>query len=292
MRLELSRYEKQVFILPAALLILGLSIYPLLYSLRLSFTSWHLGAPTGFVGFRNYLNLLMDPRFHSALRNTLVFVVTTCAVEYVIGFALALVVSREFKGKAFLRLVLTLPMMLAPVAIGYMWRMIFHPTLGSANHLLHLLGLGPLDWTADPRLALLSVIIVDVWEWTPFYVLVLLAGLQSLSATPFEAAAVDGASPWQTFRYVTFPLMWPLSTTLLFLRAIEGFKIFDQVFVLTGGGPGIATETTTLFIYTQGFKHFDLGYAAAASYLLLFVVVVVCTFLINAVRRNLEVRQS
>lgn len=289
MRVNLARWEKRLFLLPAALLILGLSLYPLLYSLGLSFTSWHLGARTGFVGFRNYAALLTDGRFHGALRNTLVFVVATVAIEYVIGFALALVISREFKGKGFVRLLLTSPMMLAPVAIGYMWRMIFHPTLGSANHLLRLLGLPQLNWTADPHLALLSVILVDVWEWTPFYILVLLAGLQSLSTTAFEAAAVDGASPWQTLRYLTFPLMWPLSTTIIFLRAIEGFKIFDQVFVLTGGGPGIATETTTLFIYTQGFKHFDLGYAAAASYLLLILVVVVTSLLVKAVRRNLEV---
>jgi len=281
--------EKNVFLLPAVVLILCLSVYPLLYSLSVSFTSWYMGTRTGFVGFANYAGLLSDSRFHRALANTLIFVVVTVTVEYIIGFGLALLLSREIRGHRSLGVILTFPMMLTPVAIGYMWRMIFHPSLGSANHLLRVLHLSPVNWTADPRLALISVILVDIWEWTPFFMLVLLAGIRSLPQTPFEAAAVDGATGWQSFRYITFPLMWPLSSTVIFLRAIEGFKIFDQVFVLTGGGPGIATETSTLFIYTAGFKHFDLGRAAAASYLLLVLIVIVSSTLVNAVRRNLEV---
>ncbi|HHY47156.1 MAG TPA: sugar ABC transporter permease [Firmicutes bacterium] len=283
---------KYGFILPTVGVILALSIYPLIYSLTLAFCSWQLtriGGGRTFVGLANFIALMSDGRFWFSLKTTLIFVVVSVGVQYVIGLVMALILASEIRGRKFLRVLLLIPMMLTPVAIGYMWRMILNSTRGPANHFLTLVGLKPLEWLTSSDIALPSIILVDIWQWTPFFIVTLLAGIQSLPQDPYEAATIDGATGWQLFWYVTFPMLLPVSVTVIFLRAIEAFKVFDKIFVLTGGGPGMATESSTFYIYTLAFRHFNLGYASAAAYILLILIVFASTVLLNRIRRQMDV---
>lgn len=272
-----ERLVKYYFVVPAVFYLLLIGIVPLVFSFGLSFLHWDVAAhrPLGFAGLANYAELIRDDRFWRTFFNTILFVIGAVTLEVIFGFALALLLNRDIKGQGLFRVLLLLPMMATPVAVGYTWRMLYHITNGPINHLLGLLGLPKGTWLSSGKTALMSVIITDVWQWTPFVFIVLLAGLQSLPREPFEAAVVDGASRLQTFFYLTLPMVSPILVIVILLRMVEAIKVFDIIFVMTGGGPGISTESATMYAKLVSLTQFRLGYGAAIAYMLLILSMMV-----------------
>lgn len=284
-----ERGAKYAFLLPTVILILLFSIFPLLFSLVLAFMSWDLSRLEGgarFIGLQNFVTLISDARFWNTARVTLVFVIGAVGMQYLLGLGIALLLNQEIRFRRFFRVAFLLPMMLTPAAVGYVGRMLLNESMGPLNHIIKSLGGPVVQWISNPALALPSLMLVDTWEWTPFMMIVLLAGLQSLPPEVFEAARVDGANEWQTFRYITFPMLLPVSTTVILIRALEAFKLFDIVAVITGGGPGTATETVTLYAYLVGMKNGNLGYASAIAYSLLIMVTIFSLVFLNSLRRR------
>ena len=273
--------HKYVFLFPGLFVLIGILIFPIIFTIRLSLSGWNSYTPEmNFIGITNYIRLFTDdPRFWESFFRLSFLSVTTVILQYIIGFALALIVWREIKFKRFFRVIFLIPMMTTPVIMTVIWRTFFHESLGPVNDLLGNLGVEPILWLSDPVIAKFTVIIVEVWQWTPFMFLLLLAGLLSLPKEPFLAAAIDGASPLRKFVYVTFPLMAPISIGARIIRLIEASKIMDTVFVLTSGGPGTATETSSFYIYIKGLREFQMGYAATLSFTYLVIMIISLTII-------------
>jgi multiple sugar transport system permease protein len=269
------------WVAPALLLLFALSIYPLIYLLQVS-----LSGPHGFT-LAHYLRLFQDRFFFAALVQTLIYAAVALAGEFALGLALALLVDSLGRGRNFFRAGLLAPMLLPPVVAAVIWRLIYNPQFGVLNGTLRWLGLDTsrLTWTAGANSALLSVILVDIWEWTPFLFLLLSAGLQAIPTEPVEAARLDGASSWQIFRDILLPLLKPTIVLALILRAMDLLRIFDQIFILTQGGPGFATETVSLYIYRTAFRFSNFGYAAAMSFAGLVIATVFARALMRLMRR-------
>lgn len=284
---------KYYFIWPAVLIVLMMAIFPLIYSLTISFMNYRLipPLPPRFVGLDNYVNLLGQERFRSVIYTTTVIVVISVSLQYVIGFAVALALHAKVPGERLFRVGLLLPMLIAPVAVALIARMMFNPTIGPLNQLMTLVGLPNLPFLTAPNWAMGSIIVVEVWQWTPFVVLLMLAGLQTLPDDVYEAAMLENASAWRRFWDITFPMLLPISAAVIFIRIIENFKVMDTVFVMTGGGPGIATETLTLFAYQEGFKKFNLGYTSALSFLFLIFIIVIGTLYLSILKPHLDKRR-
>lgn len=281
------------FLLPALLIVLVMSVFPLISSLVLSLTRSSFSAAGGlqleFVGFANYANLLSDSRFWGTLGNTLIFVFVGVALQYALGLGIAMLLTQKLAGQTFFRVLFLIPMMITPVAVAYIMKMVLNFQIGPLTPLAKFFGFADLPWFADASLSRLLVIIGDTWQWTPFAIIILLAGLEALPHEPYEAAMVEGATPWQMFTQITFPLLLPVSSGLVLIRLVEAFKIVDMPIVLTGGGPGIATETTSLFAYFT-WRTFDQGKTAAIAYLLVIAVTIIATLYNNLLRkRALEV---
>jgi multiple sugar transport system permease protein len=281
--------SKRFFLGPAVIWILVFSIFPLLYALYTSLFSYRFGRINEFVGLQNFARLFTDANLHSGLRVTLIFVITTVAVEMVLGFGLALLLNREMRGKNILRAIMILPLFATPVAVGYLAITVFYEVNGPINSIVTALGGSDIPWLSNPFWALVAVMLVDIWQWTPFVFLVSLAALQALPNDLYEAADVDGASGRSMFRYITLPLMTPILFLILLLRMIEAFKVFDIPTSLTLGGPGRATEVYSLFTYRTAMRFFDHGYAAAQGFLLLIIVSVIVALLFRRIGRLYEV---
>ena len=262
--------------------LLSLSIYPLIYSITISLQQ---ETPEGSIWtFGNFARLASDDFFWTAMVHTFVYTVAALTCEFFLGLGLALLLNAQIRGRGVFRASLLVPMMLPTVVVGVVWRLMLNPDFGAINGTLKQFGFNTesLTWTASPRLAMLSVIAVDVWQWTPFVFLVLLAGLQAIPQEPYEAALIDGSSRWQTFRHVTLPLLKPAILIVLLLRTMDLLRVFDQIFILTEGGPGFATETISLYIYRTAFRFFDFGYAAAMSFVLLALTNVISAIYIRS----------
>jgi len=260
---------------PALVVLLTLSIYPLIYSITISLQQQTAsGEVWSLVHFKR---LASDGFFQTALVHTVVYATAALTCEFLLGLGLALLLNQQIRGRELFRASLLVPMMLPTVVVGVVWRLLLHPNFGAINGTLKQIGIDTesLTWTASPRLAFLAVIAVDVWQWTPFVFLVLLAGLQAIPQEPYEAALIDGSTRWQTFRHVTLPLLKPAILIVLLLRTMDLLRVFDQVFILTEGGPGFGTEMISLYIYRTAFRFFDFGYAAAMSFVLLLLTNVV-----------------
>src|SRR5215204_6008707 len=258
-----------LFIAPALAVLLALSIYPLIYSVTISLQQ---ETPAGVIWtFGNFTRLFSDNFFLTAMDHTFVYAIAALACEFLLGLGLALLLNSRIRGRSLFRASLLVPMMLPTVVVGVVWRLMLNPNFGAINGTLKQFGINTdnLTWTASPRLAMLAVIAVDVWQWTPFVFLVLLAGLQAIPQEPYEAALIDGSTRWQTFRHVTLPLLKPSILIVLLLRTMDLLRVFDQIFILTEGGPGFATETISLYLYRTAFRFFDFGYAGAMSFVLL-----------------------
>lgn len=268
-------------VLPLALLLSAVMLYPLGFSAWISVHDYRLTRlnDVQWRGADNFLFIATDPAFLNAMGNTLIFVLGAVTLELTLGLGLAMLVQKLRLFRSFARAILLAPMFITPIAVGLMFRFMLNSELGVISHYLDQIGIS-IDWFGT-RLALFSIILIDVWQWTPFMLLMFLAGLESLPKAPFEAARVDGAGPWLTFRYVTLPMLRRVIVVALIIRALDAFKVFEYVFAITRGGPGDATDTIMFFIYKTGFRFFRMGEAAAAA----FVLILVTMFLVIALVR-------
>ncbi len=282
---------KFAFLLPAAVWILIFTIFPLLYAIYTSFWSFRFGTFNQMVGFANYVRLFTDKNLHSALWVTIYFVVVTVSVEMILGFGFAILFNREVRGKNVMRAVMTLPLFATPVAMGYLGITLYYESNGPINEFIKALGGEGIPWLSNPTWAPIAVMLIDIWQWTPFVFLVSLAGLQGLPQDLYEAGRVDGGSDIQLFRFVTLPLMAPILWLILLLRVVEAFKVFDIPTSLTLGGPGRATEVYSLFTYRTALRFFDHGFAATQGFLLLFIVMFLVTILYGRISGLYEVER-
>lgn len=284
---------KLVFVLPGLIVLVAIILFPLLFTIRVSLSSWDVAQPgLDWVGVANYLRLAEDTRFWESFARLAVMALGSVALQYLLGFGLALLVWRDVRAGRFFRVLFLIPMMTTPVIMAVIWRTVFHESLGPANDLLHLLGMASLPWLSEAGLAMTSVIIVEVWQWTPFMFLMLLAGLLSLPREPFLAAAIDGAGPIRTFLRVTFPMIAPISIGAIIIRLIEASKIMDTVYVITSGGPGTATETSSYYIFIRGLRDFQIGYAASLSFTYLVIMAISLTIIAKVLARAMLVRDK
>jgi multiple sugar transport system permease protein len=258
-----------------------LLVYPLFYGVRASFTHYLYGRDFGFDGLTNYRNVWNDTFFRQAMETTAKYVVLCVAIETVLGLGLALLVSREIRFGGPIRVGLILPMTIAPVVVGVMWRLLFDSGVGVTDPLFQLFGFSPPDVLAHNGTAFASVVLVDVWEWTPLIFLILLAGLQSLPQEPLEAALVDGAGRVRLFFDHTLPLLFPVLLVAIVLRTIDAVGTFDQIYVLTQGGPGTSTRLISIYAYNTAFLFTQYGQAAA---MLIALLVMVMLLMVVAVR--------
>ena len=278
-----------IFLLPAVLVLFFTTIYPMLYAGYLSFRSYDLAklfVPRVFVGWANYREVLAGGPFVHSLWITFKLMAMTLSVQLFLGVGIALLVTQRLPGMGLARTLLLIPMMISPVIVGLVWLFLYFPELGYLNYFLGALGIDPVPWITSTTWALWAIAIADIWQWTPFVMMGTAAALQSLSPEPYEAAMIDGNSRWDVFTRVTLPQLKPVLVSLMFLRAIDAFKIYDIIFVLTKGGPGDSTETISLYIYRQSFTFWRMGVGAAASFVSLIIIVVLITLFFKSLNRN------
>ncbi len=276
-------------VLPAILGIWLVVGFPLLYSFYVSLHDYILSrGGIGEFNLGNYTQIFSDRLLVGATRNTIILTFSVVVLEFLIGFGLALLLhNKRLRGRDIYLLILLIPMLMPPITVGTIWRLLLHPELGIINYFLGLIGLPQPAWLGDPRLAMITIIIVDIWHETSFILLILLAGLTSLPDELYEAAMIDGASSIQQFRFLTVPLMMPTILVAILIRMIAALKTYDLVYILTRGGPGIATETISYYIYRVAFVFLDMGKSAAMSFLLL-VVIIFLTLILMRVMRTTE----
>jgi multiple sugar transport system permease protein len=279
----MKRYQRALpfaLLSGAGLLLFALTIFPLIYSFLLSLHIWNITRPQrwNFVGLLNYWEVIKDPVFWRVMLNTAIFTSVAVSIELAIGMGLAHLFNREFRGESYIRSAIVLPMMIPSILVGLIWLFMYKRDFGIINYLLSLLRIEPIAWLSLPLNSLPAVILADIWQWTPFMFLLLLAGLRSLSVELYESVRIDGATAWQTFRYLTVPLLKQIIAIALMIRFMDAFRVFDTIFQLTGGGPGIATETISLYLYRNGFRYFKMGFASALSYIAL-IIIIVCSSL-------------
>ena len=252
-----NKHLNILFLLPTAVIISFVCIFPLGFSLFMSLHVWELASPLPptFVGISNYIEIIHDIRFWHSLFHAVVMVSTSVSIQILVGFTLALILNREFKGRSVLVSLFLIPTIIAPVVVAFMWKMLYSEHYGPINYMINLFwGLKGIPWLSSPLSALFSIILANAWEWFPLVLLVSLGGLQSIPDDYYDAAQMDGASKWQIIRYIVLPLMRPIILVIALIRVIEDFKLFDIIYVLTHGGPGMATETLNYYTYLKGFR--------------------------------------
>jgi multiple sugar transport system permease protein len=276
-----SRRTPYAFLLPAALVMLCALAYPVMYVIYASFLDWNPSqaiSDAQWVGWRNYVSVYSDPAFRESFGVTIKFAIAVVTIEMVLGVGLALFLDRQFRGLSVVRTIFLLPMMIAPIVVGLMWRYMYHPTVGIFNRTLKTPGFNPIPWLSDSVWAFWSVVIADVWQWTPFIFILTLAALQSLPRSALEAARLDGASGWQQIWHIKLPLMMPVLIVTGLLRMIDAFKVLEVILVLTNGGPGLSTEILALRISRTASEFRELGKASAMStYLMLLLLILTVT---------------
>lgn len=283
-QVDRSRRLGRLLVLPLLAVTGAVLLYPVLFTARISTQDYRLNAldQVEFIGLDHYASLLGNATFHTALGNTATFVIVAVTLELVLGLALALAVQRLGVLRDAIRSVLLLPMFVTPIAVGLMFRFLLNQQLGLIPPLLDTVGV-QIDFFSS-RLALLSLALIDVWQWTPLMFLMMLAGIENLPKQPFEAARVDGASAWFTFRRVTLPLLRPAIVIAVVIRMLDALRVFEYVFAITRGGPGQSTETIQYLIYRVGFQFFRLGEAASMAYVLVGLVLLLVMVLIRLTR--------
>lgn len=278
-----------LFIAPTIILLLLMNLFPLLYSLYLSFTEYSVIKPNNapeWVGLQNYKNILTDPQVWEYFALTGRYIVLTVALQTVVGFGLAMLLRERFKGNGLITTLILIPIMMSPVVIGLFWKLIYNPAFGIFNYLIGYAvpNSGP-DWLGKPDSALWAVIIVDVWMWSPFVMLLCLSGLKAIPDYLYEAAAIDRASSWFQFRRITLPQVAPLLLIAVLFRTIEAFKTFDLVMGLTGGGPGDSTELVAVHLYRGAFQRFATGESSALAYIVLIIIIAVSNMYVRQLNR-------
>lgn len=281
-----KRLVGYLLFLPAGSILVAVVLWPLIWAFITGFTTYTFVFPRwdSFVWFDNFLDALKDKYFLNSLYVIGKFVVSVVFLEFSLGFIIAFLLSRDIKFKVVFYTILTIPMVMAPIAVALMWRMFLHTELGIANYLIRLIGLRPVNWLGSSKIAFWTVLMVDIWHQISFMILILLAGLVSLPREPYEAAAIDGASGLQRLIYITFPLMKPVIVIVLLIRTIFAFKTFDLIYVLTRGGPGVSTDVISYYIYRVTFSSLNLAGGCAQAYLFLGIIMTVIIFLFRTMR--------
>jgi len=283
---QINKILPYIYVGPVIVFLTLIFLFPLLYNFYMSLRNYSLLEPQAskLIWFKNYMNVLFkDSIFWHSVGVTIYFSVLAVIIEIILGLILALLLNRKINTvRNIYRTIMMLPIITTPIAVAYMWRIMYAPSTGLLNYLLSLVGIKGPDWIADVGWAMPSLVIVDVWAWTPFIALMLLSGLMSLPQEPFEAAKVEGATAWQSFWFVTLPLLKPVFLVALLIRTIDSFKLFDIVYAMTGGGPMRATETFNFYIYITAFRYLDIGYASALSLTLLIMIIFLSMILIKA----------
>jgi multiple sugar transport system permease protein len=274
-----------LFSLPAVLIVAGVIVFPWLFTLYMSTQDWKIGGGPEFVGLQNFAELFRDARFIESMGHTFYYTVLAVVLPILFGTAAALVFHREFPFRGLLRTIFVMPMMATPVAVALVWTMMFHPQLGVLNYLLSLVGIGPQAWVYSPGTVIPTLILVEVWHWTPLVMLIVLGGLAGLPREPYESALIDGANAWHMFRHITLPLVWPFIMVAIVIRTIDALKAFDTIFVITQGGPGTASETLNIFLYLQAFQFYKIGYASAVV-VIFFVIIIMLSLLLLYARQK------
>ena len=281
-----ERWKGFLMVLPAAVVLLAVGILPLFYSIVISFLRWEAKIPgRPFIGFENYGNILTNSEFWYSLRVTGILVVCSVCIEFFLGMGLALLLLKPMRAKRIFMPILMLPVMMVPVVVGFMWRMLWDPLYGPINQILgwfagHQV---TISWLNNTTTVFPAIIITEVWQWTPFMFLVLLAGLSAINPELQEAAAIDGASGWKTFWRITVPVLRPVILVAVLFRTIDVVKIFDIIYVTTGGGPGYLTQPITYYLYRMGARFFRMGYTAAGAWVLLIIVAVIISTIVRRV---------
>jgi multiple sugar transport system permease protein len=282
---ERRRRGYRIFVLPALVVVGAVIVFPWLFTVYMSAFDWKIGGEAHFVGLDNYVNLATNRRFQEAVVHTFYFTALAVVLPLVIGTFAALLFHRDFPFRGVLRAVFTMPMMATPVAIALVWTMMFHPQQGVLNYLLSVVGLPPSLWVYSPTLVIPSLVMVEVWHWTPLVMLIVLGGLAALPTEPYESARLDGASEWQIFRYITLPLVAPFIVVAAVIRTIDAIKAFDTIYVISQGGPGTASETINLYLYLQAFAFYNIGNASAVV-VVFFVIILALALLLLYVRQR------
>ncbi len=284
----LERRIGLLLVAPAVLLILALSVYPLLYSLWVSFVNYDFLVPGhAFVGLRNFASVIADPIARSSLATTVVLSAIDVAMEFALGLGLALAMARPFAGRGLVTSVLIVPLFISPVIVGQFWALLLQRPFGPTDYVLGILLGQPvtINWLSGFPWNFLALILADVWQWTPFMFVILSAGLTAIPDEPYEAAEIDGVNGWQAFRYITLPQLVPMILLAVTFRLLDAIKLFDVIFMMTGGGPGTSTYTASFFLYELGFQHFHLSEATAGSWLFLLLTAAAVTFLVRRLLR-------
>lgn len=280
-----------LFLAPALIFLAITALFPLLYSLYLSFFKYKLNLPNQtpeFVGLSNYIRMFTDSMLHASTWNTLVFAVISVALEVVLGLMLAMIICSDKMWARVVTSIFMVPMIMAPVAIGTMWRMMLDGTTGVINYFLSFLGIAPIQWLSDATMAKISVLLVNVWQLTPWVAIICIAGLKALPGECIQAALVDGATPRQIFWRIVLPLVKPVLVIVIMMRFTDAFKVFDTIYTMTNGGPGTATEMLPNYIYKQGLKYYDAGYTAALAVVFVLTMTLVSLFFLRWRRKEEE----
>src|SRR5215470_3647439 len=283
----LARRQKSYvyFIVPALLVVGAVIIFPWLFTVWMSAFDWKIGSVAHFVGLDNYAKLITNQRFIESIVHTFYFTLLAVVVPLVLGLVAALIFHRRFPFRGMLRGIFTMPMMATPVAVALVWTMMFHPQQGVLNYLLSLVGLPPSLWVYSPTWVIPSLVLVEIWHWTPLVMLIVLGGLAALPTEPYESARIDGASEWQLFRYITLPLVAPFLVVAAVIRTIDALKAFDTIYVISQGGPGTASETINLYLYLQAFAFYNVGNASAVV-VVFFAIILALALLLLHVREK------
>ena len=280
------RRSYRLLTIPALVVVATVIVFPWLFTVYMSTFDWKVGEAARFIGLRNYVGLATNQRFVESIVHTFYFTALAVVVPLLLGTFAALIFHREFRGRGFLRAIFTMPMMATPVAVALVWTMMFHPQQGVLNFLLTQLGLPPSLWVYSPVWVIPSLVIVEVWHWTPLVMLIVLGGLAALPIEPYESARLDGASEWQLFRYITLPLVAPFLLVAGVIRTIDALKTFDTIYVITSGGPGTASETINLYLYLQAFAFYNIGNASAVVVIFFTIVLALALVLLHLRERT------
>ena len=275
------------FVLPALVVVVGVIIFPWAFTLWMSVHEWKVGGAPVYAGLANYLRLPNDSRFLEAVSHTIVYTALSIVLPLLFGTLAACIFHARFPLRGLMRGIFILPMMATPVAIALVWTMMFHPQLGVLNYLLSLVGLPPSLWVFSPGTVIPSLVLVETWQWTPLVMLIVLGGLAAIPTEPYESALIDGATVWQTFRHITLPLITPFLFIAAMIRMIDAVKSFDIIYAITQGGPGTASETINLYLYSVAFAYYDVGYGSAIA-VVFFTLIVALAAVLLVMRRRLQ----
>lgn len=274
---------------PTVAALLLTTVFPLVYSIVISLFNWNLVKPDTkwqFVGLRNYVNILKNPEYISALKVTLIYVIVVVAVEVVLGVLLALLAFQKVFGTRILRTVVISAMVISPVIVGTAWRLMYNPGYGLINYFLDRIGIGGYGFLADAKTVIPAIMVADIWEWTPLVFLICLSGLQSVSQDALEAASIDGANAIQRFFYITLPALRPSIILAVLMRTMDAFKQYDLIYAMTAGGPGTASQNVNILMYNTAFQYFNVSKGAAMGVLSVILINIVAMFLLKLNKRE------